>query len=104
MRRAILYMVLLVLLAPATIKAQLVIPQDKLIHAAGSYIVTHAALSVIQSHTDLDPPKARRAAMLVGLLVGIGKEVYDIKHGSPQLGDLAADVIGIATFRIVLEF
>ena len=42
--------------------------------------------------------------MLVGLIVGIGKEVYDINHGSSELGDIAADLLGIATFRVVLEF
>ena len=62
------------------------------------------AHSVIQSHTRLNRKQAIRTAMLVGLIVGIGKEVYDINHGSPELADLAADVMGIATFRIVLEF
>ena len=54
--------------------------------------------------TNLNRKQAINRAMLVGLIVGIGKEVWDINHGSSELGDLAADVIGIATFRIVLEF
>ena len=71
---------------------------------SGSYIVTHMTFSYLQSNQKLTRKQAIHRAMLVGLIVGIGKEVYDINHGSSELGDLAADVIGIATFRVVLEF
>ena len=60
--------------------------------------------SYLQSNLKLTRKQAINRAVLVGLIVGIGKEVYDIQCGSPELGDLAADVIGIATFRVVLEF
>ena len=30
----------------------------------------------------------------VGMSVGIAKELYDIKHGNCEVGDLVADVIG----------
>ena len=104
MRQLILHIVLIILFQHTTIQAQQVIPQDKLIHMSGSYIVTHMSYSYLQSHTELSRKQAINRAMLVGLMVGIGKEVYDIQCGSPELGDIAADLLGIATFRIVLEF
>ena len=104
MRQLILHIVLIILFIPTTIQAQQVIPQDKLIHMSGSYIVTHMTYSYLQSNLKLTRKQAIHRAMLVGLIVGIGKEVYDIQCGSPELGDIAADLIGIATFRVVLEF
>ena len=104
MRHLILHIVLIILFIPITIQAQQVIPQDKLIHMSASYIVTHMSYQVITNHTELTRKQAIHRAMLVGLIVGIGKELYDINHGSPELGDLAADVLGIATFRVVLQF
>ena len=71
---------------------------------SASYIVTHMSHTVLAHHTNLTPKQAIRTSMLVGLIVGIGKEVYDIQCGNPELGDLAADVVGIATFRVVLYF
>ena len=59
---------------------------------------------ILQNNTELSRKQAINRAVLVGLIVGIGKEIYDIQCGSPELGDIAADLLGIATFRIVLEF
>ena len=81
------------------------IQQDKLLHAGGCYAISSSVSALVYDKT-----KDRRKAILYGLttsiFIGVAKEVYDIKHGNPDIKDIAADVIGaglgVITIRITL--
>ena len=79
--------------------------QDKLLHAGGCYFVSSTVSSLVYSKT-----KNRNKSLAIGfatsMLIGIGKEVYDIKHGDPDIKDVLANTVGstlgIITIRITL--
>lgn len=81
------------------------IQQDKLLHAGGCYAISSSVSALVYDKT-----KDRRKAILYGLttsiFIGVAKEVYDIKHGDPDIKDIAADVVGaglgVITIRITL--
>lgn len=81
------------------------IQQDKLLHAGGCYAISSSVSALVYDKT-----KDRRKAILYGLttsiFIGVAKEVYDIKHGNPDIKDIAADVVGaglgVITIRITL--
>ena len=80
------------------------IPQDKMLHFSGCYIVS-ATTTSIASHY-LSEKQAFWVGVSVGTAVGLAKEIWDIKHGNPELGDLGADVIGslAGSFTVVIRF
>ena len=81
------------------------IQQDKLLHAGGCYAISSSVSALVYDKT-----KDRRKAILYGLttsiFIGVAKEVYDIKHGDPDIKDIAADIVGaglgVITIRITL--
>tara|TARA_R100001440_G_scaffold30597_1_gene49057 strand:+ start:69 stop:371 length:303 start_codon:yes stop_codon:yes gene_type:complete len=79
--------------------------QDKLLHASGSYFVSSTVSSLVYDKTG-DRNKSLAIGFAVSMLVGIGKEVYDIKHGDPDVKDILANTVGsslgIITIRITL--
>jgi len=88
-------------------QAQEILPQDKLLHLGGSYIIGATTTSIAYYYT-----KDKKTATFIGvsviLLAGIGKEIWDIKHGNPEVNDLAADIaggtLGILTVKINFLF
>ena len=80
------------------------IPQDKMLHFSGCYIIS-ATTTSIASHY-LSEKQSFWIGVSVATAIGIGKELYDIKHGNPELGDLGADVIGafFGSFTVVIRF
>tara|TARA_R110000744_G_scaffold160737_7_gene277065 strand:- start:1002 stop:1406 length:405 start_codon:yes stop_codon:yes gene_type:complete len=74
-------------------EAQQVLPTDKLLHLGGGYTIGATATSITYYYT-----QNKKTSMIVGisavLIAGIGKELWDIKHGSPETMDLLADVVG----------
>ena len=80
------------------------IPQDKMLHISGCYILG-ATTTTIASYY-LPKKKAFWVGVSVGTAIGLGKEIWDIKHGNPELGDLGADVIGafLGSFTVVIRF
>ena len=91
------------LLIPIRAEAQQLLPEDKLLHLGGSYIIGATTTSIVYYYT-----KDKKTATLIGLsavlLAGVSKEIWDIKHGNPELNDLGADIVcgslGIFTVKI----
>tara|TARA_R100000951_G_scaffold113796_1_gene116607 strand:- start:7418 stop:7819 length:402 start_codon:yes stop_codon:yes gene_type:complete len=96
-------LLLLLLLLPYRAQAQQLLPQDKLLHLGGSYVIGATATSIAYYYT-----RDKKTATIIGvsavLLAGLGKELWDIKYGNPEINDLAADItggtLGILTVKI----
>jgi len=81
------------------------IPQDKLLHLGGSYVISSAVSAVVYNRT-----KNKKRAIIYGLCASIVaggiKEIYDIKNGQPEWSDLGADVagsiLGVITIRVAI--
>ena len=94
---------ILLLLLPYRAEAQQLLPEDKLLHLGGSYAIGATTTSIAYYYT-----KDKKIATLIGLsavlLAGVGKEIWDIEHGNPEVNDLVADIaggtLGILTIRI----
>ena len=78
------------------------IPQDKMLHFSGCYIIS-ATTTSIASHY-LSEKQSFWIGVSVATALGIGKELYDIKHGTPSWGDLGADVIGAFAGSITITY
>ena len=68
------------------------IPQDKMLHFSGCYIVS-ATTTTIASHY-LPKKKAFWVGVSVGTAIGLAKEIWDINNGTPEIKDLGADILG----------
>ena len=79
-----------------------VVPTDKLVHTSGCYFISTATYSLTYKLTQ-DRRKATIYGFTAAVAVGIAKELYDINHGNPQWGDIAADVTGAAIGVTVLR-
>jgi len=90
-----------ILLISFNLSAQ-TIPQDKMLHFSGCYIVS-ATTTTIASHY-LPKKKAFWVGVSVGTAVGLAKEIWDINHGNPEWGDLGADVIGAFAGSITITY
>ena len=66
---------------------------DKQLHMGGCYVISSMTTALVYKRT-----ANKRKSILIGLgtgiAMGVAKELYDIKYGSPELGDIAADAIG----------
>ena len=73
---------------PAFFKAS-----DKQLHMGSCYVISSMTTALVYKRT-----ANKRKSILIGLgtgiALGVAKELYDIKCGNPELGDIAADVIG----------
>jgi len=69
------------------------IAEDKQLHAAGCYVISSTVSAIVYNNT-----RNRKRAILSGLgvslLVGAGKEIYDIKNGDSNWEDMLANTIG----------
>ena len=94
----------IILFMTAIAKAQ-VIQNDKLLHMGGSYVISSTVSAIVYDKT-----KNKKCALLSGLAVsmfiGAGKEIYDRKHGNPDVKDMLANFVGaslgIITIRIAI--
>jgi uncharacterized protein YfiM (DUF2279 family) len=84
---------------------QSIIPQDKLLHAGGCYVISSTTSSIVYNITE-NRKKAFIYGVLSSVVIGGIKEVYDIKHGDSSWGDMGANVVGgtLGSFSIVVRF
>ncbi len=79
---------LLLVLIVATVSLVLGMPHDKLLHMGISSMLSSVIGSFGDAHT----------GFIGAVLIGVSKEIYDLfGPGTPELGDVVADVLG-ATF------
>tara|TARA_R110000803_G_scaffold196623_1_gene259934 strand:- start:26 stop:385 length:360 start_codon:yes stop_codon:yes gene_type:complete len=71
----------------------LTIPDDKVLHFGGSYAIASTTTQFAQ-WKGATPKQAFWIGFGLSMGVGIAKEVYDIKHGTPVWTDLAANFAG----------
>ena len=83
--------ILLLLLISTNLSAQ-TIPQDKMLHFSGCYIVS-ATTTTLASYY-LPRKKAFWVGVSVGTALGLAKEIWDINNGTPEIKDLGADILG----------
>jgi len=84
---------------------QSIIPQDKLLHAGGCYVISSTTSSIVYNITE-NRKKAFIYGVLSSVVIGGIKEVYDIKHGDSSWGDMGANIVGgtLGSFSIVVRF
>ena len=81
------------------------IPQDKLLHAGGCYAISATTSSVIYNITG-----NRKKSFIYGIsnAVAVGgiKEIYDIKCGNSDWGDVGANVVGatLGAITVTIRF
>ena len=81
------------------------IPQDKLLHAGGCYVISATTASLVYNITE-DRKKAFIYGVLSSVIVGGIKEIHDIKHGDSNWGDMGANVVGgtLGAFTVTVRF
>jgi len=67
--------------------------EDKQLHMGATYVISSFTAVQVFKHTR-NKDKAMLIGFAAGMTIGIAKELYDIKHGNPQFGDIVADLIG----------
>ena len=81
------------------------IQQDKLLHMGGSYVVSSGVAAVVYNKTN-DEKRALCYGLVTAMAIGLGKEIYDRKHGNPDIKDMLANSVGaslgIITIRIAI--
>lgn len=84
---------------------QSIIPQDKLLHAGGCYVISSTTSSIVYNITE-NRKKAFIYGVLSSVVIGGIKELYDINHGDSSWGDMGANVVGgtLGSFSIVVRF
>ena len=94
----------IVLLLNLTARAQ-ILQNDKLLHMGGSYVISSTVSAIVYDKTK-NKNQAVISGLAVSLLIGAGKEIYDIKHGDSSWGDMFANTVGatlgIVTIRIAI--
>jgi len=81
------------------------IPQDKLLHMGGCYVISSTTSSIVYNITE-DRKKAFVYGVLSSVVIGGIKELYDINHGDSNWGDMGANVVGgtLGAFTITVRF
>ena len=69
------------------------IPTDKQLHISATYIISSTTTTYIFHKTN-NKKKAMWIGFATGMTIGIAKEIYDIKHGNSEYGDILADIVG----------
>ena len=98
-------LIIVFLLLSQTCAAQFAIPQDKLLHLSAGYVIGATTTSIVYNITE-DRRKAFIYGVAASVIIGGLKEVYDIKHGDPDLEDWGYDVAGgvLGSITIVIKF
>jgi uncharacterized protein YfiM (DUF2279 family) len=71
----------------------LTIPNDKILHLGGSYVIASTTTQFAQWR-GATPKQAFWLGFGISMGFGIAKEIYDIEHGVPEWQDLAANFAG----------
>ena len=69
------------------------IPTDKQLHISATYIISSTTTTYVFHKTN-NKKKAIWIGFATGMTIGIAKEIYDIKHGNSEYGDILADIVG----------
>ena len=81
------------------------IKRDKLLHMGGSYFMSSSVSSLVYDKTK-DKKKSLIIGFTASMVLGMAKEIYDIKYGKPDIKDVIANTVGsslgIITIRITL--
>ena len=81
------------------------IPQDKLLHMGGSYVISSGITAVVYNRTN-NKKKSIIYGVTTAVAIGLAKEIYDRKHGHPDIKDMLANSIGaslgVITIRIAI--
>ena len=72
---------------------------DKQLHIGGSYLISSTIAAIVYNKTK-NKKRALLSGLGVSLLIGAGKEIYDIKNGDSNWNDMLANTIG-ATMGII---
>tara|TARA_Y100000385_G_scaffold156033_1_gene161829 strand:- start:365 stop:670 length:306 start_codon:yes stop_codon:yes gene_type:complete len=98
-------LIIILLFINTTCVSQSLIPQDKLLHAGGCYVISSTTSSIVYNITE-NRKKAFIYGVLSSVVIGGIKELYDIKHGDSNWGDMGANVVGgtLGSFSIVVRF
>jgi len=82
---------------------QFAVSTDKQLHMAGCFMISSITTSYVYNRS-ADKRKAIAIGFGAGMVAGIAKEIYDIRYGSPQWGDIAADAIGSGLGAVSITF
>jgi len=98
-------LIIILLFINTTCVSQSLIPQDKLLHAGGCYVISSTTSSIVYNITE-NRKKAFIYGVLSSVVIGGIKELYDINHGDSSWGDMGANVVGgtLGSFSIVVRF
>ena len=98
-------LIIILLFINTTCVSQSIIPQDKLLHAGGCYVISSTTSSIVYNITE-NRKKAFIYGVLSSVVIGGIKELYDINHGDSSWGDMGANVVGgtLGSFSIVVRF
>jgi len=98
-------LIIILLFINTTCVSQSLIPQDKLLHTGGCYVISSTTSSIVYNITE-NRKKAFIYGVLSSVVIGGIKELYDIKHGDSNWGDMGANVVGgtLGSFSIVVRF
>lgn len=85
--------------------SQSTISQDKLLHLSAGYVIGSTTTSIVYNITE-DRRKSFIYGVAASVIIGSLKEVYDIKHGDPDLEDWGYDIVGglLGSVTIVVKF
>ena len=82
-----------------------ILPQDKQLHLGATYMLSASTAALVYNKTG-DKKKATIYGLIVPMIAGIAKEIYDINHGHSDVNDILANTVGsslgIVTIRITL--
>ena len=82
-----------------------ILPQDKQLHIGATYMLGASTAALVYNKTG-DKKKATVCGLIVPMIAGIAKEIYDINHGHPDMNDILANTVGsslgVITIRITL--
>ena len=84
---------------------QIQIPQDKLLHTGGCYVISATTASLVYNMTE-NRKKAFIYGVLQSVIIGGIKEIHDINHGDSNWADMGANVIGgtLGAFTVTIRF
>ena len=81
------------------------IREDRIIHTTSVYLLSASTTALVYNRTK-SKKKAAVYGFILPMMVGVAKEIRDIKHGDPDVNDVIANMVGaslgIITIRITL--
>ena len=81
------------------------IQNDKLLLMGGSYVISSSVTAITYDRTS-DKRKSIIYGMATAMTIGLAKEMYDRKHGNPDVKDMLANFVGaslgVITIRIAI--